>query len=100
MPDIVQQYFIRPLNEPSPVKSFFTADGALVEPHYGVIYNTTLAEDEDDQTKLVKMIFDMDGDVCEYYDEGTQYWYDSEGVLVMTYDDNGDWWMLNIANGT
>lgn len=42
----------------------------------------------------------MDGDVCEYYDEGTQYWYDSEGVLVMTYDDNGDWWMLNIANGT
>jgi hypothetical protein len=46
------------------------------------------------------MIFDMDGDVCEYYEAGTQYWYDSEGVLVMTYDDNGDWWMLNIANGT
>jgi hypothetical protein len=43
----------------------------LVEPIYGTIYDTAIEETDDDQTKLVKMIFDMDGDVCEYYDEGT-----------------------------
>jgi hypothetical protein len=99
IPDIVQQYFLRPSNEPSPAKSFHTADGQLVSPVQGTVYTTPLVEEEE-ETKLVKMIFEMDGDVSQYYDAGTQYWYDSEGVLVMTYDDNGDWWMLNIANGT
>ena len=48
------------------------------------------------------MAIDLNGESCPTYDsdEGIQYWYNADGILVMTYDDSGDWWMTDISTGT